>query len=56
MIYSQPLLDLDEEKTALAAEESIFMNADAMKKLMNIVLTDKSALNEPKTKKIMALL
>ena len=56
MIFSSPLLDLDEEKTALAAEESIFFKPEAMRKLMSIVLAEQSAFHDAKTQKALDLL
>jgi len=40
MIYSKPLLDLNEEDTAEAARQCIFMDPAALEQLMDIAMLD----------------
>jgi len=56
MIYSQPLLDLDEASTVEAARRSIFMDAIALEQLMEVALKDEALLSEAKAKRALSLL
>ena len=56
MIYSSPILDLDEAKTIEAARLSVFMDVGAMETLVGLVLTEESSIEEPRAKRALAVL
>ena len=56
MIYSKPLLDLNEQDTAEAARNSIFMDPTAIDSLMEIAMQDDSTLETASAKRALSLL
>lgn len=46
MIYSRPLLDLDEEQTLTAARQSVFLDAASLEQLIEMALQDQSELKD----------
>ena len=56
MIYSKPLLDLDEQDTAEAARNSIFFDIQALEQLLEIAMQEQSSFESIEAKRAMSLL